>query len=65
METLIALAVAVVALVGSLLGWKRSADKARDAERRARRAQDMRDLENDAAAQDDSGLAARITRRGL
>lgn len=65
MDLFLTLAAAVVALVAALFGWRRSAEKAKEAARRGDAAREMRELENEAATHSDIGLADRITRRGL
>lgn len=65
MESLIILVLAIAAAVASMFGWKRQRDKTKEAQRRADATKEIRRMENEADTQDDTGLAERITRRGM
>lgn len=65
MDLLLIIAGLGAALIASLFGWKRTAEKAKEAERRADLEAEMRELENEAAIQSDAGLAERLSRGGM
>lgn len=56
---------AIAALGGLLWVTLRRLDKAKDRAKKGEAHEEMRKLENDAAIQDDVGLADRITRGGV